>query len=380
MGESGDHARFQLASGAGRVHGVAFRMHTELARLDGRDADLLASLEVNRWNGAVEPRVQVRAAAECPAPIEREGADSACATPAGAPEWWSRAEDELATPLAGWPGPAMAEALVAAGAGADRGLVDRRGGATVAAVTELASSGESVLALCGDAARRRHLVERAADPARFGAGPVALACMRCADAAAADSLEAAASDSLALADWAVLGRAPELARGFDHVVLIEPPPFDHLLRLASAAAGPAGPGIAPLHPGFLHLAWGGAEEALALRQLEHEWELRPHTGELYRALAGPGQLAGEELRSALRGQGRYPRSPELAARAVRVLVELGLCEWQPDGTGGSLRVVSSEATDLQRSEAYRAYRARHEEGQSFLNRQRQSEKSVPEAA
>ncbi|MFN2612543.1 MAG: hypothetical protein ABR536_04135, partial [Solirubrobacterales bacterium] len=329
-----------------------------------------------------------------------------------AAEWWSRAEDELGAPLAGWPGPAMAEALTAAGAGADRGVVDRRGGATVAAVAELASSGESVLALCADAARRRHLVERAADPARFGFPPAALACQRCAETAAADALEDAGGGSrnraaggaqngpawgsengpargsqngpacggLALADWAVLARVPELIRGFDHVVLIEPPPFDHLLRLARAAAGPTETGVAPLHPGFLHLAWGGAEEALALRQLEHEWELRPHTGELYRALAASGELAGEELRAALGGRGRYPRSPELAARALRVLVEVGLCEWRPDAAGGTLRVVSSEDTDLQRSEAYRAYRARHEEGRSFLEKQRQSKNSVPEAA
>jgi single-stranded-DNA-specific exonuclease len=389
MGESGDHARFQLTSGAGRAQGIAFRMHSELARLDGRDADLLASLEVNRWNGSVEPRIQVRSATEIPAPFVREGPDvpRACATPAGAAEWWGRVEDELAAPLADWPGPRVAEALLASGAGADRALVDRRGGAAVAAITELASSGDAVLALCADAARRRHLVERAADPARFGADAAALACMRCADGAAADALEAAAAGrhneaaagGLALADWAVLARAPELARGFDHVVLIEPPPFDHLRRLAAAAAGPADAAVAPLHPGFLHLAWSGAEEALALRQLEHEWELRPHTAELFRLVAGPGELAGEDLRQALSGPGRYPRSPELAARTVRVLVELGLCEWQADPAGGLLGVVSSEGTDLERSEAYRAYRARYEEGQSSLKRQRQSER-VPEAA
>ena len=62
-----------------------------------------------------------------------------------------------------------------------REAVDRRGASGVAAVAAVASSGATVLALCADALRRRELVERAATPARFGGGIVALASGRLAD-------------------------------------------------------------------------------------------------------------------------------------------------------------------------------------------------------
>ena len=51
---------------------------------------------------------------------------------------------------------------------------------------------------------------------------------------------------------------------------------------------------------------------------------------------------------------------------MRVLTELGLCEWLPDGGVRALRVLSSERTDLGRSRAYAACVARHQEAIRFL--------------
>ena len=59
--------------------------------------------------------------------------------------------------------------------------MDRRGGATVAAIAGLASSGASVLVASADAARRRALVNRAADPTRLGGDSAAVACARCSE-------------------------------------------------------------------------------------------------------------------------------------------------------------------------------------------------------
>ena len=67
----------------------------------------------------------------------------------------------------------------------------------------------------------------------------------------------------------------------------------------------------------------------------------------------------------------HPRGPEAAARCFRVLAELGLVQGAPDGGGGTVGVVSSEGTDLERSAAFRAYSARYQEGQRFLEGRKQ---------
>ncbi len=377
MGETGNHARFEVESGSGRALGVAFNTGAELRALDGHRADLPVRLEIDRWNGAEHPRLVLREAlplAEAPEPAD------ACSTPASPTEWWERFEIELIAPLDAWPGAAARAAVEAARrAGDEREYVDRRRGASLAALVELESSGGSVLALCADAARRRLLADSLADPRRLGGSAATVACSRCADAEIATALEAGRPGGLVVADWGAVTRSPAALARFEHVVLIEPPPFEHLETLAGAAYNGGELGVTPLRRGFLHLAWGEAELELAQRLLAAEWELRPQIALLYRALAPKQELAGEELAGMLAGEGRFPRSPELAARCVRVLSEVGIAEWAPETSGGSLRVVSSEVTDLERSEAYRAYRARLEEGQRFLTRTRQS-KSLQAAA
>jgi hypothetical protein len=74
----------------------------------------------------------------------------------------------------------------------------------------------------------------------------------------------------------------------------------------------------------------------------------------------------ERLRELLAGPGRHSRTPEVAARCVAVLSELGLCEWRPDRTNPALGVLSSKETKLERSRAYVACAARHTEGLRYL--------------
>ena len=349
MGQSGDHVRFQLESGAGRALGVAFNAGAEVRALEGRRADLAVRLEVDRWNGAVQPRVVLSRSRALP--DEPEGEQGAADPSAPAADWWRRFEAELDAPLDRWPSAALREAVDAARAGFARAVVDRRGGAVLAALAELVSSGDPVLALCADAERRRGLIERAA----FGG-------------------------ELTLSDWPAISDEPASVSDFEHVVLLEPAPFEHLERLV--AASPRSPGPTPLRRGFLHLAWGEAEIGLAERLLEREWLLRPQVAEIYRGLAAARPDGREDLGAVLRGPGPCPRSPELAARCLRVLVELELCAWAPDARGACLRVVSSKETELARSAAYAAYRSRHEEGVRCLRRHRQPqrESAIPAAA
>jgi single-stranded-DNA-specific exonuclease len=368
MGDGERHARFSLESGAGRARGVAFGVNgglTAAAEADSLDVSL--SLEVNHWNGAVEPRVVLGELYDRDA-SERAGALQGAPAPRdpwpGEEEWGLRLDAELVTPLE--PPPASATE-------ARRAIVDRCGRSGVAAVAALASSGESVLVICADALRRRALVERAAVPSRFGGGTVALAAAPLADGgveAALAALRAPGAGGVALTDWGRVARAPGIVAGFEHLVLIDPPPLAALEDVVDRS----GPG------GFLHLAWGPAEVELSLRLWDAQWPSRPALAALYRRLAGEagaGQpVAGQALRAALCGSGPHQRSPEVAGRELRVLLELGVVSWERSDAEPAplatraLRVVSSGGTELERSRAFRAYRARREEGRRYLSRRR----------
>jgi hypothetical protein len=229
-------------------------------------------------------------------------------------------------------------------------------------MAELVSSGGSVLGLCADASRRAGLAAGAAGVARFGGGAALIACGRCGTGAVRD-LAARGEGGLALADFDALALVPEIALGFDHVVLVDPPPFAHLAALA--ARGPSD------RPSFLHSTWGEGERGFAMRVLDHEVGMRRPLRDVFRSLARAESAEGDELKAALAGKGEYPNGPELAARCVRVLNELELIVWSPDSHERSLRVVSSEHTDLDRSAAFRAYSARFEEGKKYLASLRQ---------
>ncbi|HWP33387.1 MAG TPA: single-stranded-DNA-specific exonuclease RecJ [Solirubrobacterales bacterium] len=309
MGE-GKHARFSLHSGAHRALGVAFG-RPSLGVGEDELVDAAVRLEANRWNGAVEPRL-----------VLRELYPRDAGEPAGeATAWWKRFETELHRDPAERP---VADA--AGGGGADRTTLTSAN-APAAVAHELAASRESVVALCADAERRVSL----------------------------------AREGLRLADWAELERSPSLAADFTHVVLVDPPP-DRLLEALSARAGEAG--------GYLHRVWGEAEWRFALAALDEQLARREVLVATFRDLREAGAVGGEELRAALRGSGRHPRGAEAAARCFRVLDELGLLSGAPDGGGGEVRVVSSDGTELERSSAFRAYGARHQEARQYLEAHR----------
>jgi hypothetical protein len=235
-----------------------------------------------------------------------------------------------------------------------------RPGSAVALIAELTSSGESVLALCADASRRQQLATGAAGLARFSGGAARIACGRCSHRRMAEAL-GADGEGLVLADYPALGLTDPPNPGFGHVVLVDPAPSARLQAIATRAPA-AG-------CGYLHHAWGEPERGFALRVVEDELGLRRPLAAIFRELRESGEAAGERLRALLRGEGKHRRSPELAGRCVRVLLELGLLELPRNDGARSLGAVSSDATDLERSAAFRAYRALLEEAKAFLGRQ-----------
>jgi len=276
-------------------------------------------------------------------------AQHACTCPDAA--WWGRFEDELRLPLDGSGGggegvePLVRETI-------------RSDGSLAATIAELLSSGEEVLAVFADPSRRARL----ALLARFAAGDAPLVCEHC-GGISGDALRLPA-----LTDYAALERAPDLAGRFAHVVLADPPTSARQEALAGCALDGWSGGDA--HPGFLHLAWDEGDVSAALAVLEEQLARRPVLVGVFRGLRDAGEASGEELQAVLRGGGPRPRSPEAAARCFRVLDELGLVQGAPEGGDGTVGVVSSEGIDLDSSEAFRAYGARHQEGLRYLRRRK----------
>jgi hypothetical protein len=351
MGE-GKHARFSLHSGAHRALGVAFG-RSSLGVGDDDPVDAAVRLEVNHWNGSVEPRVVLRELYPLAAVDGEEASPHTCECADS--EWWQRFELELGRELVSGP--------VEGGSGEGTRKVIGDGGAVTATIAELVSSGAGVLAVCADASRRAALASGATGLARFNGGAARVACHRCGGDAVA-ALAGRGSGGLGLTDYAALSRSPELAAGFEHVVLVDPPPSAADERRAGRAED--GP-----DPGFLHPLWTDAERDFSLSAHDEQLASRQAVASVYRALREVGEASGDDLRRALVGGGSHPLSAEAAARCFRVLRELELVAGEPRGGDGVVGVVSSEGTDLERSAAFRSYRADHSEAQQFLERPKQ---------
>lgn len=358
MGEEGRHARFSLASGSRRALGVAFQVNGELeAAARSGPLDVSVELELNEWNGSVEPRVVLGSVylpdRGAPQPDEAGLGDGAI----GDEEFWRRHDAELEAAVGTWP-------PLPAPPGPARELIDHAGASGVSTLAALSSSGEAVLAVCADAIRRRELVERAARPARFGGGQFAVVSTRLADDwnASGEQRVTRAGAGVVLADWGAVARDPGLVRRFEHVVAIDPAPFAHLDALASTGSG------------YLHRVGRRAEAEFALRVHADEWPSRASLADMYRALGAAGATHDAQAARLLVSHGgrAHPYSPEVAGRSTRVLSELDLVSRKGCGANQTLRVVSSERTDLERSAAFTAYRDRYEDGKRWLSERRQS--------
>jgi single-stranded-DNA-specific exonuclease len=344
MGKEGQHASFSVVAGGARARAVAFR--TSPKALMGRTEDtqdIAVRLELNEWNGAQEARLVLRALCPTrPGSVVQVGAGQA---------FWTEFERELAAPLE----PALAAAGAGAGGAAalaapeplalpehpPRKVRDRRGEGVAGVAGDLLASGESVLVVCADVARRRAGIET------LIAGLTSLAT----SAAPTDCPTAGDGPALPVCSWGDLAADPAIAAPYEHVIALDP--YAHADAATLLAGLPA-----PERGGFAHLAWGPAEAEFALAVARAGLDLRPSLVVLYRELR-ERPVAGADLERVLRGDGARPRPPALAARLVRVLRELGLVAYERDGAGHpACRVLDAPRTDLERSAAYRTYMAR----------------------
>jgi len=307
MGEEGRHVRFTVEAGGHRARAVAFGVGS---LPQGELHDVTFALELNEWNGAVEPRLVLRhAQPPAPAPIELVG----------------EPEDLVETALA-----ELAASLPVAGgavraAGVPR---DRRGGGAAGTLAALVASGEPVLVACADARRRRGHFE-----GRLG--------------------------GFALVAWHALERDPSLLSRYTHVLALDPPAAETQRALIDER---------------FTLTWGDPETTYALRAHEASYDLRPVAAAVYRALREAQSGAAEGRSESLAGVASPAEgdplaaavaaapSPAAAGRALRVLDEVGLLRVE----GRSASLLAARRTDLDRSPAFRAYATRLAEGQARL--------------
>ena len=259
MGEERKHARFSLVGGGARARGVAFRRsQRSLAAAGACPQDVVVDLERNRWNGAVEARVVLRSLSPTRAGQVRE---------VGERELW----DGVARRAGGRPG-----AVVAAGAGRaapGRTVRERHGEGLAGLAGDLLTSGEPVLVVVADVARRRAGLERTIAgmaPGRAWPWPPG-------------------------SRWRTRPRA-----GPSPTRTCWPWTRPRCRRAIDAA------GRRPGH-GFADLAWGPAETEFTLAYWRHRWTSAARLAVLWRALSAHGGLDGPELDAALRGPGTHPR-------------------------------------------------------------------------
>ncbi len=271
LGEGGRHLRFTLRSAAGNCRAVQWGGGGALARLSqGGRFDVVARVERNDWNGSSSVRLvasTVIPIPDNPMPGTRFGA---CATACDA-----------TCPDLRMPGDEDTEPSDVAGGSAR--VIDRRNRSPLAELSRILAAGESTLILCSDVGRRRGVVERGVDPARFGFERVRYLSSRCATLAITSRVGVLleGTPNLVLAEFRTLVALPWLATAFQHVVAIDPPTGD-LERDAMCRAS-----------GYVHLLDGPSERDLAQRT--HQ-ALAPRAicAAVWRAL-GDGPAPPEEI-------------------------------------------------------------------------------------
>ena len=333
MGEDGEHSRFTIAGGGARARAVAFRVAASSLPESIEDRfDAAVRLELNEWNGAVEPRLVLRALCRT---------ESGACRPIGAARPFSdRLEDALA---------ALGREPVRAGP-AVRQVHDRRGEGFAGVAGELISSGESVAIVCADVERRRAGLEDVVG------GIVRAVC-------GADGTVGTEDRCPALISWDELAIDPALGASFQHLVALDPP-LDGQGE-ALLAAIPTGRDRALLpnrryatvmqeSPGAVHLAWGPAEAEFALAVARRDLDLRPVVTSMYRRLRESGELHGDKLEAALRGDGPHTLPVAVCARALAILAELELVSITRHASGLAVEAHERSRTELDRSPTYRA--------------------------
>jgi single-stranded-DNA-specific exonuclease len=297
--------------------------------------DVPLSLSKNEYNGAVSAQVQVQALHRLDAPTVDLCATAcalSCPDRLRGPLLWQELLEGRLLPEGGEEGSAALSAARSAGR-----LIDRRGRSVVPALTALAASGERMLVLVADVARRRPLLSHDVLSSHLGLRGMYLqaACAsRVADASAGPHVVMAGLD-LALA-------RPELAAAFAHVVLVDPPLTGAQLARLAAAAPDA----------WIHAVWGAPEARFAEQVAAAEFDLDAVMRRTWRALSAGSGRFDEALEQEILGGDPFLRSCSAAGAALRALCDAGLLV---TAAGGYHLERPQSKVDITRTDTYEAW-------------------------
>ena len=353
MGD-GKHARFSLESGKHRAKVVSFN-RTAFGVEETQDVDVLARLTVNRWNGNIEPQLQLLEVWPVAEPEPEVLRLANCESD----EWWSRFEAASSTgsalnsgSMAGFD-PDASAGSTDPGGGARRQAHEGRG-SSFAEIADLISSGSRLAIVTADAARRWSTLGGSSGLGRFREGVEPVGIWEGSPSALARDLP---DTGVLLTDWQSLA-VRGLTDGFDVVAILDPAPSFECDRIATHGEG-------------LRInLWRDSELSFAIAAAEYRLGLKVPLRELYRLLSGAASegeyLVGEELRRLLCGDPDTPFSPEFAAVMCRVLEEAEIAHLKGEVGARQLGIVSSKKTDLSISPTFVASEGLGKEAASFL--------------
>ena len=321
MGEERDHARFSLAGGGARARGVAFRTSQRDAggrRGEPHDVAVVARAQpLERRGGGARGAAQ-------PLPDARRAVDDSrdvdLAGPSELLPIRRSMAGELQPPIPRrWCADGVTPTAPLAAAAA---VCDRRGEGLAGVAGDLLTSGERVLLVVADVARRRAALEA------LVAGMAAWT--RC------------AVDLVGRARRRAGGRSPAL----DHLLALDPPPVPEGLDVL--------PPRSAARWRLVHdLAWGEPERDFALAHWRAQLDLRPPLVELWRALAAPATLDGDAPRARAARRGPAPaRRRVSAAGSSACSASSDLARW--DAGAGAERSSRADAAARPTSSARRA--------------------------
>jgi len=312
----GQHVRFSVVSGSSRVQAVAFKTGGSLpgGLVEGERFNAAWNLSINRWRGSSYPQLQLKTIDTSPVqPIDvlddrLSYFDRFCLE-------LDRDSSSLKVSTAGSSPVAYKWQLR-----------DVRYRSIFSTLGDVSASSNSTIVVCSDPSIRAQELSQSVG-------------------------------GFALCSYDYLEFYPDTLSSYSNVVLLDPPMLplhDEIVKTAECE--------------YVHLAWGSSEVNFAQRYNTLSYDLNDQLKYFYRAFKGASSVVGQvELESLMRGSSTSRRSPYIAGRLLRVLVELDLFNF--DREACKVLVESdSEKRNLEHSAAYVAYRERHSSGQLYLDK------------